>query len=111
MTSLEIANILKMNRNAIIRYLKRGNTLGWCSYDPKEEMRKSCRKNGKSTGKQVEIFKDGVSLGIFPSSSFIERQSEKLFGIKLWQTRISEICRKNIGFHKGYTFKYHKQIK
>ncbi len=31
---------LKLNRNTITRYLKQGVKLGWCGYDPEEEMRK-----------------------------------------------------------------------
>jgi len=32
--TLDIANIFKIGRNTIIRYLKQGNKLGWCEYSP-----------------------------------------------------------------------------
>jgi len=39
--TLEIANILKVDRNTITRYLKQGAELKWCNYDSKEEAYKN----------------------------------------------------------------------
>jgi DNA-binding MarR family transcriptional regulator/ribosomal protein S27E/very-short-patch-repair endonuclease len=36
----EISKELKISSSTITRYLKQGAELGWCNYDPKEEMRK-----------------------------------------------------------------------
>lgn len=94
----------------IRKYLSKGTKLGWCSYNPREEMIKAVRKIGKTKGKTVEIFKDGISLGVFKSCAELERQSEDLFGIKLLQSNISQVCRGKKKTHKGYTFKYINNI-
>jgi hypothetical protein len=95
---LDICNEVKLKELTVKKYLNIGNNFNWCIY----KQIKSESKNGK----QVEIFKDDISLGIFPSCIELERQSEKLFGTKLHNNRISECCtgRKNI--YKKYTFKY-----
>ena len=106
----EIANIMKYNRATIIRWLSNGFEVNWCDYNGKDEM----RKNGKNSGnrlreklsKQVEIFKNEISLGIFPSAKELERQSEKLFGTKLLQSGISYVCLGRLKHYKKYTFKY-----
>ncbi|NGU31094.1 hypothetical protein G6Z34_13465 [Clostridium perfringens] len=54
----------------------------------------------------VEIFKDNKSLGVFESCSELERQSEKLFGVKLFQSNIGHVCLGRRKSHKGFTFKY-----
>lgn len=101
----DLEKIFKKNRNTISNYLKQGNQI-WCSYDPKEELDKGRRKT--SLGKQVEIFKDGISIGKFKNCSDLEKQSEELFGTKLDDGKISMVCRGKRNHHKGFTFKYIK---
>jgi hypothetical protein len=64
------------------------------------------KKNENHNGKQIEIFKDNISLGIFPSCAELERQSEKLFGVKLNRGKMSAVCTNKRKTHKGFTFKY-----
>lgn len=111
MTTIDIGKIMKLHSSTINKYLKVGTKLGWCSYDAKEENSKSSRKNGKMTGKSVEIFKEGISLGVFESGSELERQSEKLFGITLIKSNISLVCNGKRNHHQGYTFKYVENLK
>jgi len=47
-----------------------------------------------------------MSLGKFESSAELERQSEKLFGVKLGNTAISSVCLNKYKYHKGYTFMF-----
>ena len=56
--------------------------------------------------KKVEIFKDGISLGVFFGMSELQRQSEELFGTKLDYRKISAVCSGKRNHHKGYTFRY-----
>lgn len=72
-------------------------------------MKKNGSKNGKLSGKKVEIFKDEKSLGVFPSTLELSRQSEELFGVKLSSSRIGCACRNEIKQYKGFTFKYIKE--
>jgi len=63
-------------------------------------------KNKNNKGKCVEIFKDDISLGIFKSAMSLEQESEKLFGIKIWNSSISLVCNGIKEIYKGYTFKH-----
>ncbi|MDP4146623.1 MAG: hypothetical protein Q8936_19465 [Bacillota bacterium] len=106
MTTTQIGEFMGgYNSSTVCNWLKQGNGI-WCEYNPKEESRKSAFKQGKSNGKNVEIFKDNISLGVFASTQDLARKSEKIFGIKLSQTCISEVCLEKAKQHKGYTFKY-----
>ena len=51
------------------------------------------------------MFKNNISLGIFKSGHELDRQSKKIFNIKLDYRNISNACRNNKPY-KGYTFKY-----
>lgn len=55
----EIAKILKLSRNTILSYLKRGVEVGWCDYCPKLAKRLSATTNSKSRAKAViQLSKD-----------------------------------------------------
>ncbi|HCL4447248.1 TPA: hypothetical protein N2D16_002853 [Clostridium botulinum] len=107
MTTTEIGEIIKLDKQTILKYLKKGSKIwDWIDYNPKEERKKNVKKVGKLNGKEVEIFKDGISLGIFESVAELERQSEKLFGVKLLNSNIIQVCLgKNLNY-KNYKFKY-----
>ena len=105
-TTIDVGEVFKINRNTVANYLKKGTKLGWCNYNPKEEMYKQGKLNGKSSKKKVEIFKDNQSLGVFESCTELSRLSEELFGVKLLQSKISSVCRGKRKQHKGFTFKH-----
>ena len=104
-TTVQIGEIMKMSSATIISYLKKGSNVGWCDYDAKSEQIRVCTKNGKKNGKLIDIFKNEKYLGRFQSALEIERQSEKLFGIKFVNQGISTACKQNKTY-KGYTFKH-----
>ena len=108
-STLEISKIMKLSKTTITKYLKKSTKIGWCVYDAEEEYLKGVRKLNKN-GKQVELFKNKESLGIFPSCSELERQSEKLFGVKLLRSNISNVLIGNRPHYKGFTFKYINEI-
>ena len=103
---------MKIDRQIVWKYLKKGVVKNWCDYKPIKKETKSKNKlksnNIKSNKKckSLEIFKDNVSLGIFQSSAELERQSEKLFGVKLNNRNISAVCRGEKKTYKGFIFKY-----
>ena len=57
-------------------------------------------------GKQVEVFKEGVSLGIYESCNELSRKSLDDFGVEFLISEISNVCNGKRKTHKGYTFKY-----
>lgn len=102
----EISDIMGLHRATISRYLKRASSLGWCDYSPEIEMKRSGSKIAGHNKKQVEMFKDGQSLGIFESGHELSRQSENLFCVKLDRSAISQVCLGKKPQYKGFTFKY-----
>lgn len=110
MSNVEIGKKLNRCGTTILSYLKKGTEIwDWFNYDVKEEVRKSNTRNGNLNGKQVEILKDGVSLGTFKSLSELSRKSEILYGVKLDVSNISNVIKGNRPHHKGFTFKYKEQ--
>lgn len=107
MSTVEIGNIFNLCHATIGNYLKKGDNIwGWCTYDPKEEKIRTGRKSGLMSGKQVEIFKNNISLGTFKNIIELERNSLELFGVKLLNSNISAVCNNKRPHHKGYTFKH-----
>ena len=109
-TTKDLEKVFKLSSGAVRNYLKKGTKLGWCDYSSKEELRKSVGKNGKSTGKKVEILKNGKSLGTFASSHELERRSKELYQVKLLQGNISAVCLGKRKSYKGYQFKYIENV-
>lgn len=106
-TTTTIGKKFNLDRHTICNYLKKGKALNWCNlYNPNEELKRNCSKVGKSLSKPVKILKDGVILGLFESCLELERQSEKLFNTKLFQSNISAVCRGEMPQYKGFQFKY-----
>ena len=110
----DLINKFGLDRKTIGTYLKKGNKNGWCIYNPIEEMRISNRKNAirnaTRCSKEVEIFKENVSLGTFPSTCELERVSESLFGVKLIHSKIGAVCNRKINRYKGFGFRYTDDI-
>lgn len=105
MSTNDIGKIMNFCSQTIQSYLKKGTSLSWCSYNVQEEITKTSIKNGKANGIKIEIFKDNISLGVFESAKELERQSLKLFGVKLFQASISTVCLGKSKQYKGFTFK------
>ena len=110
LTTTEIAVLLNVDVNTINRWLKFGNLHNMCTYNPKEEQRKAVSKNGINNGKLVGVFKENINLGIFYSLAELERQSEKLFGIKIFKENISKVCRGERKTTGGFHFKFIKDL-
>ena len=89
----DLSYIFKINPTTISRYLKTGTKIDLCNF-----------YSGSS--RKVEIFKDGISLGIFKSCSELSRQSEKLFNIKLDYRSILFVATGKGQNYKGFTFRY-----
>jgi len=105
LTCKDIGEKMRLSGNTINRYLKIGNNLGWCSYSAEEESSKMHGRLNKY-GHPVEIFKNNISLGIFPTGAELERQSEKLFGVRLHAWNILAVCKGERNNHWGFTFSF-----
>lgn len=97
-----LANKFKINRGTIIDYLKRGNKLGWCDYNPKDSYKKA-KWNPKKDGIHIICINNDME---FKSISECSTKSLKLFGVKISRRTISRICDGIKSDYNGYVFKY-----
>lgn len=92
--------IFGLSANTIRNYLKIGNELNFCKYDPKKEQYEGVRKAGLANSKKVQIInKETGEIIIFPSASEAGRKLNKS------QTTISKRCREN-SIIDNYTWSY-----
>ena len=105
-TTKSIGDKFNLSNTTIRKYLIKGQALNWCYYSPINENIKHASKCGKSNGKPIKMFKDNVCIGMFESAHELERQSKKLFNVKLNCNGICKVCRGEYKTHKGFTFKY-----
>jgi hypothetical protein len=90
----QIAEVLKINRSTVNRYLKKGAVLGWCDYDPKEEHEKNLQLIHKNKSKQVICLNTGE---IFESTRAVSNKYKDID-----KRRISDCCtgkKKSVGKH------------
>lgn len=86
--------------HTIVNYLKRGNDLGWCVYNPKEESRKGSIKAGKKNVKwDVCVYKEDYLIYVFEGYSDLEHRSLDILGEKItvtmgrWAVKKGALCR------------------
>jgi hypothetical protein len=95
-----------MSRSAVFNYLKKGVILGWCDYDPKEELKKNGRKNGVLNGGKVkkviviQLTKENKFINEFPSATM----AGELLKINL--SNIIQVCKGNKRYAGGYKWMY-----
>lgn len=105
-TTEDLIKLFGLSRSTILRYLKKGHDLNLCVYNKEEERRRSGEKIKSSLGRRVEVFKYGISLGVFNSLTEVERVSLRLFKTQLNHSSISATIKNKQRTHKGFTFKY-----
>lgn len=92
MDATQISKIFNLSNETVSRYLNKGNKIGWCKY------------NGNT--KCVEVFKNGISIGIFKSSKYLHDNATEILGVNISYESIRCVCRKEKEFCKGYHFEY-----
>lgn len=109
-SSWEISKELGISINSVIRNLKKGTEAGICNYSRDlafEKGRKRATESAiKACSKKIEVYENGISLGVYPSIIDICRNAEKYFGKKLGQKYISYVLNGTYKDYKGFTFEY-----
>ena len=85
-----------MCRGTIIKYLKLGNNLNWCNYNPNIIVKQ----------KIDVIDKYGYKLYTFNNICECKRFMDKKYNDKFNRDKISKVCKKEINSYKGFVFKY-----
>lgn len=104
-TAIDLASKFNLSPTTTRSYLKKGTSLGWCDYDAKKEFEDVLIRNRKLRMRAIEIYKDGVLLGIFESYADLARKSENLLGTKLNSKSIYSTCSGRQRTYKGYIIK------
>ena len=105
-TTSEIGKILSISQGTISRWLKIGNDLGLCQYNPKEEM----SRNGKRQyhgDKEILVY-DINNNFLFECSSIKElaETSKEKLGKYISRASISKCCNGHISQCKGFIIKF-----
>ncbi len=109
-STTEIGTILKMDSATISKYLKQGNTLGWCTYNKEEVKKATGQKISKSLRKKpvIQLTKDGEYLKTWGSPT----EAEKEMG--MFRGAVSGVCtgekKTSYGFKWIYKEDYEKQL-
>ncbi len=105
-TAKNISEKMNLSYKIVKRSLEKLSSLGLCDYSPKEEHKKSLFKKGQSTqSKPIEVYKDGLFLGVFESATYIDNNSMSIFGEKLVRNYIRDVCNGKKKMYKNYFFK------
>lgn len=105
-TAKNISEKMNLSYKIVKRSLEKLSSLGLCDYSPKEDHKKSLFKKGQSTqSKPIEVYKDGLFLGVFESATYIDNNSMSIFGEKLVRNYIRDVCNGKKKMYKNYFFK------
>jgi len=100
----DLANIFKLNKNTIVRHLKKGAQIGWCLYNSKEELKKNGAKNSKKyRAKKIRCVEYDM---VFNSLSDCSRYFKETYGLNVTATGISSIKNGKNKTHCGLHFEY-----
>ena len=92
MSQKDICYKFKISHGTLIKYLKKGNELGWCKYERYEKERKPIR-----------VIETG---DVFESIRECEREFENKYGIKLHRANIISVLKGRYQQYKGFHFEY-----
>ena len=108
LSTQDVSEVFNLHKTTIHRYLKFGNSVGWCEYDPIKEISLPGKKGASKKHKRVSIYKNGELLGTFESVKSLSEKSIELFGELLRAGNISTAAKKyEYGkTYKGYMFQY-----
>lgn len=102
LTVPQLSKLTKFSETSIRRWLKIGNSVGWCYYNPYEEV---CRvnKNIKSGCKELICIEN---KNVYTSISECSKMSSFDIGINISASLISRVCNNKTLHARGYHFKF-----
>jgi len=104
-TITELSIYFKIHPSTIRGYLKIGNLLNLCIYNPEEEKRKRYNKSKKS----VAVYKNNQYINTFDSIVNLYKLSKMYFGIVLYPKGITDVCNNKQKDYHGFIFRFAKK--
>jgi len=104
-----------LGKTTVQRYIRKGERFGWCSYDSKfaaeEKTRRASRGRREKRGK-IGIYLPGnpTPIGVYNSVTDISERSLVDLGIILNKTNIYGVMNGDQKTHKGFIFKFIKDL-
>jgi hypothetical protein len=89
----DLAKHFQLSPTTIVKYLKRGTNLGWCSYNTQEAVKQAQQKTLQTCGHPIRVWKNDDLIGTFESKTELSRQSENVFGRRVCTGTIIKACR------------------
>ena len=99
----KVSDLMQINRNTILKYVRMGTELNWCNYDIKNSNKIKSQKCIKATRKPVIVLE---TLQVFSGCNVLMNKSIDMFQKYFSAASISLVCRGKQKSHKGYHFKY-----
>ena len=100
----EIANILRVDRTTIHRYIKNGTKFGWCNYDAKVAIKEATTYNSRTI--PVNLIDDNMNIiRLFRSIHDCQRQIKEQYGASISREKIEDSCKTHKPY-KGFNFRF-----
>lgn len=107
-TVSQISNIIKLNRNTVIRHLYKGKEIGWCDYDGRKAQKEGAKVNSKLLAKYgglnkrkvVQLTTEGVLVNKWDSIK------EASFNTNTNQSGINSCCTGRYDLSNGFIWMY-----
>lgn len=107
LTTTEISHEINLSQATIREWLKIGNRLNMCSYNPHDELCDSINRNAETNKRIVLVYnREGVFEGEYESATYIEQNSIDIFGEFLYSSEIRRVCNGVKKSYKGFVFRY-----
>ena len=100
-TTSIIAEIFNVSTSYVKTALRKGNKLGICHYDGKEQMIKNARRNNQKRKRKI-LFQGQI----FDSAKDLAEISLEVCGVQLNEKNINAVCSGSRTHHKGFVFAY-----
>ena len=108
MTTSEIGKKYGLTKQTIIHYLKVATKLGWCNYNPKNEMKRIGAINGHNKSQKVICYEH--SEIIYDNAIQCKNALNKTYNYGLNENNIRNTCRYKQMHHKKLHFFYYNNM-
>lgn len=107
-TTTEIGKKYGLTKQTIIHYLKTATKIGWCNYNPKDEMKRIGAMNGHSKSQKVICYEH--SEKVYENALQCKNSLNEEYDYGLEENSIRNNCRYKQAFHKKLHFFYYDKM-